>query len=140
MPLSKCPRTGKLFDNSHNVVHPDAQALEEEDYTKILDYVAEHPNAKMAEIIEETGVTPECIQRMIKVGRLREMDQHALSAQAEEYADRAAEVAKRNQRVAGALNQVLRQGAAGGKVGSSGGSHSSAENIRSTLQHKRDKL
>ncbi len=140
MPLAKCPRTGKLYDNSRGVVHPDAQVQEEEDYTKILDYVAEHPNAKPAEIVEETGVSLDCVHRMIKVGRLREMDKHALMAQADEFADRAAEIAKRNQKVAGALNQVLRQGPASAPVGhSSSPSSNSAENVRSTLQHKREK-
>ncbi len=140
MPLAKCPRTGKLFDNTSGVVHPDALATEEADYTKILDYVAEHPNAKAPEIIEETGVSQECLNRMIKVGRLREMDHHALSVQADEFADRAAEIAKRNQRVSGALGEVLRQRPAGGSAVRPGTTqHIESDNVRSTLQHKREK-
>lgn len=134
MPLAKCPRTGKLFDNSKGMVHPDAQKLEEEDYTRILDYLAEHPNAKPDEVVDKTGVTIECLNRMIKAGRVREMDQHALRQQAEEFSERAAEIAKRN-KVASDIGQALRHTPA-----STPGQHSTSTDVRSTYQNKREKF
>jgi hypothetical protein len=139
MPLAKCPRTGKLFDNSKGLVHPEAQHQEEEDYNKILDYLAEHPNAKPDEVIEQTGVTMECIHRMVKSGRVREMDHAALRKQAEEFTERAAEVAKRNQRVANELNLALR-GPGAHVEHSDPLTPSVSADVRSTYQSKRDKI
>ncbi len=136
MPLAKCPRTGKLFDNAKGVVHPSAEAVEEEDYVKVLDYLAIHPNAKGDEVVENTGVTHECIARMIKTGRVKEMDAAALMAQAEEYVDRSAEVARRNQQLASEIGSVIRQTTP--TIVSP--SESVSRSVRSTLESKRGKL
>lgn len=136
MPLAKCPRTGKLFDNAKGLVHPSAEAVEEEDYVKILDYLVEHPNAKSDEVVANTGVTQECIARMIKSGRVKEMDTAALQAQAEEYAERSAEVARRNQQLASEIGSVIRQ-ATPTTVSTL---ESASRSVRSTLESKRSKL
>jgi len=136
MPLAKCPRTGKLFDNANGLVHPSAEAVEEEDYVKILDYLVEHPNAKSDEVVASTGVTHECIARMIKSGRVKEMDTASLLAQAEEYAERSAEVARRNQQLASEIGSVIRQ--ASPTIVST--TESASRSVRSTLESKRSKL
>lgn len=136
MPLAKCPRTGKLFDNAKGLVHPSAEAVEEEDYVKILDYLVEHPNAKSDEVVANTGVTHECIARMIKSGRVKEMDTAALLAQAEEYAERSAEVARRNQQLASEIGSVIRQ-ATPTPISTM---ESASRSVRSTLESKRSKL
>ncbi len=138
MPLSRCPRTGKLFDNSAGLVHPDAHHDEEADYTKILDYLAEHPNAKPPEVMAATGVTQECINRMVKSGRVMELDDEAMKALEMETAERSAEIARRNQRVAQDISTVLRQSPSGGTMRGGSSATSSLGDIRSTLSKKRE--
>ena len=138
MPLSRCPRTGKLFDNSAGLVHPDAHHDEEADYTKILDYLAEHPNAKPPEVIAATGVTQECLNRMVKSGRVMELDDVALKELEAKTAERSAEIARRNQRVAQDINAVLRQSPSGGPSRGGASTTSSMGDIRSTLSKKRE--
>ena len=107
MPLAKCPRTGKLFDNTKGLVHPNAKEAEESDYDKIADYLAENPNAKPDQVVEAIGVTIDCINRMIKSGRVKEFDKEALAAQAEEHANRDKEIAERKLRVSRDLGSLL---------------------------------
>lgn len=137
MPLAKCPRSGKLFDNSKGVVHPSVEAEEEQDYSKVLDYLAENPNAKPREVMQETGVTEECIARMVKCGRIKEMDEVALQKQADEQAERSAEIARRNQQLAAEIGSVLRHAPSGGALPTL---ESGSRCVRSTLESKRNKL
>ncbi|MBI1317490.1 MAG: hypothetical protein GC168_00890 [Candidatus Hydrogenedens sp.] len=109
MPLAKCPRTGKLFDNTKGLVHPSAKDQEEADYEKIADYLAQHPNAKPDEVCEAVEVTVDCINRMVKSGRVKEFDEAALKAQAVEQAEREAEIAERNLRMSRDLSSVLQK-------------------------------
>ena len=68
MALAKCPRSGKLFDNSQGVVHPECMKEEQEDYHKVQDYLAENPSSSIKEIEESTGVDKGCILRMVDQG------------------------------------------------------------------------
>ena len=106
MPLSKCPRTGKLFDNKKSPVHPSAMAAEESDYEKVTDYVTENPNSPLKDVCEETGVDEACVNRMIRIGRLKEFDAKDLAEQADEKADREAEIARRNLKIAQDLQEA----------------------------------
>jgi len=107
MPLAKCPRTGKLFDNTQGLVHPTAKEQEEADYARIADYLALHPNAKPDQVVEALEVTVDCINRMVKSGRVAEFDMAALQAQAQQQAEREQEVAQRNLRMSRDLSAVL---------------------------------
>jgi hypothetical protein len=107
MPLAKCPRTGKLFDNTQGLVHPTAKEEEEQDYARIADYLAMHPNAKPDQVVEALEVTIDCINRMVKSGRVKEFDEKALKAQALDQAEREQEIAQRNIRMSRDLSAVL---------------------------------
>ncbi len=113
MPLVKCPRSGKLFDNSTGPVHPDVLQEEEADYSKISDYLAENPGSTTNEVAEATGVDPACVKRMVEQGRLEELDEATQTARLEEMREeerrRAKREAKRRSELLGNLSKVTTQ-------------------------------
>jgi primosomal protein N' len=130
MPLSKCPRSGKLFDNTLGPVHPDVMEEEQADYQRILDYIAEHPNCKTEDAAKATGVDIGCLQRLVKQGRVAALSQEDLRAQEEENQKRAEEIAKRNARLAQDLQRAastLKEAGPQVKIGS----------VHNTLEEKR---
>jgi primosomal protein N' len=130
MPLSKCPRSGKLFDNALGPVHPDVLEEEEADYQRILDYISEHPNCGTDEAAKATGVEVACLQRLVKQGRVAALSQEDLRLQEEENLKRAEEVAKRNARLAQDLQRAattLKDAVPQAKIGS----------VHNTLEEKR---
>jgi len=110
MPLAKCPRTGKVFDNSQGPVHLSVMDEEKADYEKVLDYVAQNPGATPKELSKETGVDPACIIRLKKDGRLEEIDEE-VEMEKEKEARKAekrhlqSEAERKNQLMAGLANQ-----------------------------------
>lgn len=70
MPLANCKECGKLFLKVSSDICPECQKKEEEDFDRVKNYLKEHPNAKITEIIEETGVSEIKVNKFIKSGRL----------------------------------------------------------------------
>ncbi len=94
MPLAKCPRSGKLFNKDTGPVHPDFMEEELADYEKVLNYLAEHPNANPDIVANATGVTMECIKRMVEQGRIEAMDFESIEKRAIERAEEEERTAK----------------------------------------------
>ncbi len=55
---------------ARDAVCSDCVVREEEDYTAVKEYLADHPNADAAEISEATGVSPSVIGHFVKRGFL----------------------------------------------------------------------
>lgn len=81
MPLTKCPRTGKLFNTDDGPVHPDAMEAEEADYEKVREYLRRHPNATPEQVANEAKVPYDCIERMINQGMLQTLTAAQLEEQ-----------------------------------------------------------
>lgn len=109
MALGKCPRTGKLYDKKTGPVHPDVMAEENADYSKILDYVADHPNCGPEEVVEETGVSIDCVNRLVKQGRVEQLTPSQVEAKALDQAQRADETNRLKARLAQDLAEAARQ-------------------------------
>lgn len=129
MALGKCPRTGKLYDKSTGPVHPSVMAEEEAEYSKILDYVADHPNCEPTEVVEETGVPLEVLQRLVKQGRVEQLTSDEVEAKALDQAKRADETNRIRQRIAEDLAKATR--------GGPGGDAGDKTSVRDMLQEKR---
>ncbi len=132
MPLAKCPRTGKLFDNTKTSVHPAAMAEEEADFAKILDYIVSHPNSSPEEIVEETGVTVDCVLRLKTQGRLKELDTEAALKQEQDFLEEKKNQAKRDAERKARMLQEL-----GGISRPKGESQASLGGVHNTLSEKR---
>lgn len=131
MPLTKCPRSGKLFDNTKGPVHPDCMAEEEADYEKVLDSLAGKPRSTPKEISDATGVDIECIDRMIHQGALEEFDLGLEKAREEEYLEEERRRVKREVERKAKLMQDL------ASVKKPPPKTSSAESVRSLVNQKR---
>ncbi|MCX7796160.1 MAG: MerR family transcriptional regulator [bacterium] len=70
MPLANCKECGKLFLKVASDICPECQRKEEEDFNKVKEYLKEHPNANLSEIMEATGVGENKISKFIRAGRL----------------------------------------------------------------------
>lgn len=81
MPLSKCPRTGQLFNTDEGPVHPDAMEAEEADYEKIREHLRTHPNATPDEVAKGAEVPYDCIERMVKQGMLAMLTEEQIEEQ-----------------------------------------------------------
>jgi len=81
MPLTKCPRSGKLFNSDDGPVHPDCLAEEEADYEKVRDFLRRNPHAHTKEVVEKTGVDIDCVQRMVDQGMLQQLTDEEVQEQ-----------------------------------------------------------
>ena len=87
MPLAKCPRTGKLFNNDDGPVHPEGLEAEEADYEKVREYLHRHPNASPEDVAKSTEVPYDCLERMVKQGMLELLSEQDLDAQKRKMLD-----------------------------------------------------
>ena len=106
MPLSKCPRTGKLFDNSLGPVHPSVKEEEEKDYETLLDYINAHPHCAPIEAVEGTGVGRDVLQRLIGQGRVMNMSQDEAAEFLSEQEQKAKDQADFNRRLQQQIGQA----------------------------------
>lgn len=68
--MKNCSSCGKVFVSINNSrICMDCRAKEEQWEKSIIDYVRDHPNSKIGEIVEATGVQEPVIRRMIREGR-----------------------------------------------------------------------
>jgi len=82
MALTRCPRSGKLYDDRDGPVHPDHKAEEEADYAKVRGYLEENPDATHQEVLEVTGVNPSCMTRMLDQRIIKVLDEEERDFQA----------------------------------------------------------
>jgi len=68
MPLAKCVRCEKLFDKKDKSVCPACQPDEETDYELVRECLAENPDFSAEAVAEATGVSVNCVSRMIDEG------------------------------------------------------------------------
>lgn len=70
MPISKCDRCGKIFDKVRAPICPACEPLEEEDYETVRKALVEKPGQSAEDLAEATGVTLECVLRLLSSGRI----------------------------------------------------------------------
>lgn len=70
MPLANCKECGRLFVKVTSDICPDCQRKEEEEFNLVKEYLKNHPNANLSEIMEATGVSENRISKFIRIGRL----------------------------------------------------------------------
>lgn len=68
MPLAKCERCEKLFAKTDNAICPNCVPDEERDHEAVRSCLSEHPNLSADAISELTGVSVQCVLRMIDEG------------------------------------------------------------------------
>lgn len=71
MPLARCPRCSKLFDKKHVSVCTTCETAEEEDYETVRSYLEKNPNRTTAQVAKNTGVSKECVLRLVEEGRIK---------------------------------------------------------------------
>ncbi|MGC8971094.1 MAG: MerR family transcriptional regulator [bacterium] len=70
MPLANCKECGRLFVKTSSDICPECQKKEEEDFNRVKEYLKTHPNAKLQDIVDATGVSEAKVSKFIKAGRL----------------------------------------------------------------------
>ena len=72
MRMMNCVRCGKLFEpiNASEKICHTCKKEEEENFQTVKEYIEENPNAIVAEIVNETGVSAKRIQKFLRDGRL----------------------------------------------------------------------
>lgn len=70
MELANCRRCGKLFRSVGVRICPDCLELEEEEFQKVKAYLREHPEARILEVSEATGVSAAQILEFVRRGKL----------------------------------------------------------------------
>jgi len=70
MALASCQRCKKLFEKLRSPVCPNCEDLEDEDYEKIRQALVDHPNSSAEQLAEVTGVTIDCVLRLLAQGRI----------------------------------------------------------------------
>lgn len=71
MNLINCRECGKVFASTGQKVCPDCRKSEEEKFELVKDYLWDHPNSKVTEVSEATGVEEKVIIKFIKESRLQ---------------------------------------------------------------------
>lgn len=79
MSVRKCMLCSTLYEFRGIPYCPDCSIEVDKAFTKIRDYVYEHPNASTREIIEETEVKDTVVNYLIKEGRLKAIARNAFS-------------------------------------------------------------
>lgn len=70
MALASCVRCKQLFTKVKSAVCPKCQPEEEADLEKVRQELEERPNQSAEEVVEKTGVTRDCVMRLLEDGRI----------------------------------------------------------------------
>jgi len=70
MDVRNCKRCGKIFNYYGSYICNDCRQQDEADFTKIRQYIINHPKSSALEISEATGIDPRIITRFMREGRL----------------------------------------------------------------------
>ena len=84
MPLTKCPRSGVLFNSDQGPVHPDCMAEEEADYERVLGFLRDNPSASPASVAKTLGIDPGVITRMSDQGIIKTLSDAELEKRRKE--------------------------------------------------------
>ena len=68
MPLAKCERCEKLFSKFDSPICPACAPEEEKDHEAVRLCIADHPDLNVETIAELSGVSVQCVMRMIDQG------------------------------------------------------------------------
>lgn len=71
MALASCQRCKKLFEKFRSPICPSCEDLEEEDYEKVRQALADHPNSSAEQLSEISGVAIDCVLRLLAQGRIQ---------------------------------------------------------------------
>lgn len=70
MPLANCPRCKKLFNKVKLAICTACEAEEEADFEKVRRSLHDKPNQTAEEVAEATGVSQDCVLRLLDEGRI----------------------------------------------------------------------
>ena len=70
MAFAKCARCSGIHDRIRSPVCLECQPDEDADYEKIRDAVSENPHLNAQQVAEATGVTVDCVLRMLDDGQI----------------------------------------------------------------------
>lgn len=68
--LRNCEKCNRVFAHPTRSLCADCYAQEQQSFALVKDYLGEHPQASVAEVVQETGVDLETIYEFIRTGRL----------------------------------------------------------------------
>jgi len=74
MKLKNCERCGKIFKSAHPTLCPDCVAEDEEDFTKVRNFIKANPKVAIEVVVEATGVEEERIRDFIRYGQIESAD------------------------------------------------------------------
>lgn len=74
MEMRNCKKCGRVFSSFGDKICPDCKREEDELFTKVKDYIYDHPHASIKEVAEETEVEEEIILRFMREGRIEVAD------------------------------------------------------------------
>ncbi|HEX3048930.1 MAG TPA: MerR family transcriptional regulator [Bacillota bacterium] len=69
MDIRNCKRCNKIFNSTGTSVCPECNQQEQEDFSKIRDYLFSHPNSSIMDVNLATGIDIKIISRFLKDGR-----------------------------------------------------------------------
>ncbi|MCL6589538.1 MAG: hypothetical protein K6U80_06250 [Firmicutes bacterium] len=70
MDIRNCKRCNKIFRSDGSGVCPECSPQEQEDFSKIRDYLFSHPNSSIIDVKLATGIDVKVISRFLKDGRI----------------------------------------------------------------------
>ena len=70
MALASCQRCKKLFEKFRSSICPACDQAEEDDYETIRQALVEHPNQSAEQLAEDTGISIDCVLRLLAQGRI----------------------------------------------------------------------
>lgn len=68
--LRNCRGCGKLFMSSGGIFCPACVDKQHQDEQRIIDYVGEHPDCTVLDIVKALGINEAIVRRLIEEGRL----------------------------------------------------------------------
>ena len=80
MPLAQCPRCNQMFNKKGAPVCPKCEPDEDANYETLRRSMEERPDLIPTQIAELTGVTLDCILRLIEEGRIATLTDHRANA------------------------------------------------------------
>ncbi len=79
MPLANCPVCSRMFNQTLNEPCAPCREAEEEAYVQVFEYLGRKPMASLGQVSDGTGVDPDRIRRMVRLGRLVGFDSLMMS-------------------------------------------------------------
>ena len=70
MDIRNCKRCNKIFNSAGTSVCPECTKQEQDDFSKIRDYLFTHPNSSIIDVNLATGIDVKIITRFLKDGRI----------------------------------------------------------------------